>query len=49
MAAAIFAVKAGVKGLPIFRLALAIAAGAVVYFGVMAAMGLRWRRRPVAR
>ena len=49
MAAALFAVKAGVKGLPIFRLALAIAAGAVVYFGVMAAMGLRWRRRPVAR
>ena len=49
MAAALFAVKAGVKGLPIFRLALAIAAGAIVYFGVMAAMGLRWRRRPVAR
>ena len=49
MAAALFAVKAGVKGLPIFRLALAIAAGAAVYFGVMAAMGLRWRRRPVAR
>ena len=49
MAAALFAVKAGVKGLPIFRLALAIAAGTVVYFGVMAAMGLRWRRRPVAR
>ena len=49
MAAALFAVKVGVKGLPIFRLALAIAAGAVVYFGVMAAMGLRWRRRPVVR
>jgi putative peptidoglycan lipid II flippase len=49
MAAALFAVKMGVKGLPIFRLALAIAAGAAVYFGVMAAMGLRWRRRPVAR
>jgi peptidoglycan biosynthesis protein MviN/MurJ (putative lipid II flippase) len=49
MAAALFAVKMGVKGLPICRLALAIAAGAAVYFGVMAAMGLRWRRRPVAR
>ncbi len=49
MAAALFAVKMGVKGLPIFRLALAIAAGAAVYFGVMTAMGLRWRRRPVAR
>ena len=49
MAAALFAVKVGVNGLPIFRLALAIAAGAVVYFGVMAAMGLRWRRRPVVR
>ena len=49
MAAAIVAVKVGVKGLPVFRLALAITAGAAVYFGVMAAMGLRWRRRPVVR
>ena len=49
MAAALFAVKMGVKGLPVFRLSLAIVAGSAVYFGVMAAMGLRWRRRPVTR
>ena len=44
MAGAIFAVRALVALPPVFFLAVAIGVGGAVYFAVMAAMGLRWRR-----
>ena len=49
MAAAIFVVKAAVHLAPVFVLAVAITAGAAVYFASMAAMGLRWKRKCALR